>query len=52
MVDFIAPASDLYRIEVKKAAANENQNKIGIAALVYDQRPFLANKAFVPLIVK
>lgn len=52
MVDFIAPVDGLYRIEVKKAAANENQNKIGIAALVYDQRPFLEKKVFVPLAIK
>lgn len=52
MVDFIAPVTGLYRIEVKKYAANENLNKVGIAALVYDQRPYLENKTFVPHIRK
>lgn len=52
MVDFIAPVSGLYRIEVKKYAANENLNKLGIAALVYDPRPYLKNKVFVPYLKK
>ncbi|MFD3164166.1 S8 family serine peptidase [Herpetosiphon sp. NSE202] len=48
MVDFLAPQQGLYRIEVKKFAANETGNKLGIAALVYDQTPFLPYKIFLP----
>ena len=51
MVDFIAPISGSYSINVVNVASPETEHRIGIAALVYNQSSLLEieNNLFIPI---